>query len=62
MPEMAGSSTFKKMCGSDPKRSVVKQCQNVSLILPTSSQCTQAIHSICNQMAMDGCDKCIFSF
>lgn len=59
MPKMSGCSTFIKMCGNNPQLSVNKQCLDSKIPkLPSSAYTTQAIHSICSSMSMEGCNDC----
>ncbi|KAN0034379.1 hypothetical protein ACTFIV_000885 [Dictyostelium citrinum] len=58
MPGMSGCNNFKKICSKD---SVVKQCSNIQSIknLPKTMELFSSIKSICNEMPMEGCEKCI---
>ncbi|KAN0050833.1 hypothetical protein ACTA71_004135 [Dictyostelium dimigraforme] len=57
MPGMSGCNNFKKLCSND---SVVKQCSTVQSIrnLPKTMEMFSSIKSICNEMSMEGCEKC----
>ncbi|KAM9962077.1 hypothetical protein ACTFIR_004961 [Dictyostelium discoideum] len=57
MPGMSGCNNFKKLCSKD---SVIKQCSRIQSIknLPKTMDTFSSIKSICNDMAMDGCEKC----
>jgi hypothetical protein len=53
MPSMSDCTTYNSTCSPSTCKPIPK--------LPTSKQATQAIFSICNEMNMDGCEKCKIS-
>ncbi|KAK5576172.1 hypothetical protein RB653_007313 [Dictyostelium firmibasis] len=57
MPGMSGCNNFKKLCSKD---SVVKQCSKIQIVknLPKTMELFTNIKSICNEMIMEGCEKC----
>ncbi|KAK9764646.1 hypothetical protein K7432_007688 [Basidiobolus ranarum] len=59
MPKMAGCKAWVSLCGNST--SVVKQCKNEPEIsnIPTTAEAFGFITSICTEMNMPGCDKCI---
>ncbi|KAJ3126232.1 hypothetical protein HK100_010358 [Physocladia obscura] len=58
MPGMGPCADYVNMCS--PKDSRVQQCKTLSAIpyLPTTKVAKSLVASICNEMWMDGCEKC----
>ncbi|KAK9763166.1 hypothetical protein K7432_010412 [Basidiobolus ranarum] len=58
MPKMTGCKAWVSLCGNST--SVVKQCKSQGEIpnIPTTSEASGFITSICTEMNMPGCEKC----
>lgn len=55
-----GCRHWKKMCQPEDSNSVVDQCKtpNLGHVLPNTKESKQLVEDICNDMPMDGCEKC----
>lgn len=60
MPGMGGCENYVSLCNN--KNSLVPQCKINQPIsnLPSTDLVNKQVKSICNEMAMDGCEKCSF--
>lgn len=63
MPTMKSCSSYNNQCGNSPETALSNQCKaNPPLkSFPSTKDVTRQIFSICNEMNMDGCDKCKIS-
>jgi solute carrier family 31 (copper transporter), member 1 len=63
MPNMKGCTVYKNQCGLAPQQALSAQCKsNLPLqSFPSTKTVTNQIYSICNEMTMDGCEKCKIS-
>jgi hypothetical protein len=56
MPKMASCSLYSKMCGPS---SVYSQCKEAPVDLVSTADAVKNIYSICNEMSMPGCERCV---